>query len=300
MKIPIIFLGTGQAIPTSKRNHTAILLSYKDENILVDCGEGTQRQFRKLKINPCKLTRILITHWHGDHVLGLPGLLQTLALNNYSRILNIYVPKGTRQYMDLIFKLFVFQGKIKYKIEEVEGSFFENSDFILEAKSMQHNTPCLAYSFTEKEKIRIKKDKLEKLKIKGKIISELQKGNDIIFNGKKIKAKDLTYKQEARKITIILDTAVNENMLKLAENSDLLICESTFMENSENGKELAKEYKHLTASQAAQTAKKSKSKKLILTHLSQRYDNKEKIILKEARKIFKNSEIAEDLQKIEV
>ena len=80
MKTKITFLGTSQAIPTAKRNHTAVLLSYKDENILIDCGEGTQRQFRKAKLNPCKLTRILITHWHGDHVLGLPGLLQTLAL----------------------------------------------------------------------------------------------------------------------------------------------------------------------------------------------------------------------------
>ena len=300
MKIPITFLGTGQAIPTAKRNHTAILVSYHNETILVDCGEGTQRQFRKLELNPCKLTRILITHWHGDHILGLPGLLQTLALNGYNRVLNIYVPKGTKHYMDLIFRLFVFQGKIKYKIEEVEGKFFENSDFILEARSMKHNTPCNAYSFTEKEKIRIDKEKLKKYKIQGKIIGELQKGKDIEVNGKKIKAKDITYLQEGRKIAFILDTAINENCVKLAENSDLLICESTFMENSENGKKLAEEYLHLTAKQAAEIAKKAKVKKLILTHLSQRYENKEKLILAEARKVFKNTEIAEDLMRIEV
>ena len=90
----IIFLGTSEAVPTEKKNHTAVLLRYENENILVDCGEGTQRQFRIAKINPCKLTRILITHWHGDHVLGLPGLLQTLALNNYSKQLYIYGPKA--------------------------------------------------------------------------------------------------------------------------------------------------------------------------------------------------------------
>ena len=84
-KIKITFLGTGDAVPTKTRNHTAILLSYKAENILVDCGEGTQRQFKKAEINLCKLTRILISHWHGDHFLGLPGLLQTLAMLNYSR-----------------------------------------------------------------------------------------------------------------------------------------------------------------------------------------------------------------------
>lgn len=301
MKIPIYFLGTGQAIPTTKRNHTAILLSYANENILVDCGEGTQRQFRKAKINPCKLTRILITHWHGDHILGLPGLLQTLALNGYNRTLHIYMPKGTRHYMEQIFRMFIFEGKIKYEIHECqEGKILETKDFILEAEKMNHGTPCLAYSFIEKDKLRINKEKLSKLKIKGKIISQLQQGKGITWQGKKILAKSLTYFQKGKKISFIMDTGINENAVKLAENSDLLICESTFLENSENGKKLAKEYKHLTASQAATIAKKSKSEKLILTHLSQRYENKEKLILNEAKKIFKNVSIAEDLDKVEV
>jgi ribonuclease Z len=298
MKIPIVFLGTGQAIPTAKRNHTSILLTYKSENILVDCGEGTQRQFRKAKINPCKLTRILITHWHGDHVLGLPGLLQTLALNNYNRTLYIYVPKGTRHYMDLIFRLFVFDGKIRYEIHEVESSKFEETDdFYLEARSMQHRTPCVAYSFVEKEKLRVNKEKLGKLGIKGKIVSELAKGKDIEFQNKKIKARELTYSQPGRKITFILDTKINENCYKIAENSDLLICESTYTTKES---EQAEEYKHLTAAQAAEIAKKAKAKRLVLTHLSQRYENKEKLILDEAKKVFKNTEIAEDLARIEV
>jgi ribonuclease Z len=165
---------------------------------------------------------------------------------------------------------------------------------------MEHNTPCLAYSFTEKEKLRINKNKLKKLGIKGKLIGELAKGKDIVWNNKKIKSASLAYKQESRKIAIILDTKINENCYKLAKNSDLLICESTFMEDSENGKDLAKEYKHLTAKQSAEIAKKSKSKKLVLTHLSQRYENKEKLILAEARKVFKNTEIAYDLMKTEV
>jgi len=301
MKIPIVFLGTGQAIPTAKRNHTAILLTYKSENILIDCGEGTQRQFRKLKLNPCNLTKLLITHWHGDHILGIPGLLQTLALNGYNKTLEIYGPRGTLRFMNEILNMFIFQDKLKYKIKEVEsGKIFENSDFYIEAEKMIHGAPCLAYSFVEKEKIRINKEKLNKLKIKGKIIAELAKEKDIIWQGKKIIASKLTYKQPERKITFIFDTEINPNCYKIAKNSDLLICESTFLENSENGKDLAKRYHHLTASQAGQIAKKSCSKKLILTHLSQRYENKEKFILAEAKKIFKNTEIAEDLTKVEV
>lgn len=301
MKIPLIFLGTGQAIPTSRRNHSSILLQYKNENILIDCGEGTQRQFRKAHLNPCNITKLLITHWHGDHILGIPGLLQTLALNGYNRQLDIYGPKGTAFFMAKIMDMFVFKGSINYKIHEIDsGIFFENSDFKLEALPMIHGAPCLAYSFVEKEKIRINKEKLEKLKIKGKIISELAEGKDILWNDKKMKAKDLTYSQPEKKITFILDTSFNKNMEKLAENSDLLICESTFLANSENGSQLAQDYHHLTAKQAAETAKHSKVKKLILTHLSQRYELQTKQILEEAKKVFKNTEIAEDLMKIEV
>lgn len=294
MKIPIIFLGTGQAIPTAKRNHSSILIEYKDETILIDCGEGTQRQFRKANSNPCKITKILITHWHGDHILGIPGLLQTLALNGYNRTLEIYGPRGTSRFFNMIMNMFVFKGKINYKIQEIDrGLVFENSDFKIEASQMTHGTPCLAYSFIEKEKIRIDKAKLNKLKIKGKIISELARGKDIVWNNKKVKAKDLTYQQEERKITIIMDTGINNNAIELAKNSDLLISESTFLESD---KEKAEEYNHLTAKQAGEIAKKSKSRQLILTHISQRYELREKEVLAEAKKVFKNVSIAHDLE----
>jgi len=297
MKIPITFLGTSQAIPTEKRNHTAVLLKYRDETILIDCGEGTQRQFRKVHLNPCKITRILITHWHGDHVLGLPGLFQTLALSNYPKTLHIYGPRGTKRFINEIYKMFLFAGKLKIEVKEVNGKFFENNDFYLEATPLKHGAGVNGYSFIEKDKIRLDKNKLRKLKIKGKIISDLQKGEDIVWQGRKIKAKDITYLQKGKKITFLWDTVLFENCYKAAKNSDLLISESNFTEKEA---ELAREYKHLTAKQAAQIAKKSKVKKLILTHLSQRYENNENIILNEAKKVFKNTILAEDLMKVEV
>jgi ribonuclease Z len=298
MKIPLYFLGTGQAIPTARRNHTALLLKYKEENILIDCGEGTQRQFRKAKLNPCKITRMLITHNHGDHIFGIPGLLQTLTLNNYSKILRIYGPKGTKKFLGLMLKMFVRQGKIKLEIKEISfGRVFETPEFYVQAEPMRHGTPCLAYSFVEKDKIRIYKNKLKKLKLKGKIISKLSEGKDVLWKGKKIRASQLTYKQEGRKIAIVLDTAPNPNCYKIAKNSDLLVSEAVY---SESESELAKQYKHLTAGQAAKIAGKSKAKKLILTHLSQRYENKENRILEEAEKIFKNTKVAEDLDVVEI
>ena len=127
----ITFLGTSYAIPSAERNHTSVLLTHEGENILIDCGEGTQRQFRKAKLNPCKITRILITHWHGDHVLGLPGLLQTLSLSGYNKELSIYGPKGIKHFISQLVRTFPFQLNYKLKIEELHGKkiFFETNDF---------------------------------------------------------------------------------------------------------------------------------------------------------------------------
>ncbi len=302
MKIPIYFLGTGQAIPTAKRNHTALLMKYKDENILIDCGEGTQRQFRKMKLNPCKITKILITHWHGDHILGLPGLFQTLQLNNYPKTLQIYGPKGTKKFISLLYKLFVPIGKLKIEVKEVSsGKFLETPDFFIEAFPLQHGIPTLAYRFIEKEKIRLDKNKIKKLNLPNSPkLKQLQEGKNIKHKGRTIKASSVTYKQKGRIISFVFDTKFCDCCIRASKNSDLLIAESTFLENSESGKNLAKEYKHLTAKQAAIIAKKAKSKKLILTHVSQRYEGSEKEIIKEAKKIFKPVSLAEDLMKVEI
>lgn len=302
--IKIVFLGTSQAIPTEKRNHTSIFISYKSENILVDCGEGTQRQIRKAHINPCKITKLLITHWHGDHVLGIPGLLQTLASNNYSKELKVYGPIGTERYMKEILKIFVPTHKIKIKVREVKGRFYENNEFILEAARLYHTVPVNGYSFIEKDKVKIKKDKLEKILRKLNVnkkdyekISELKKSKNITLGNFKLKARELTYLEKGRKISFILDTYYCNNAIKLAKNSDLAIIESTYTKK-EN--ELAKKYKHLTASLAAKITKESRAKELILTHISQRYEFQNKALLKEARKIFPKTKIAEDFMKVEM
>lgn len=299
MKIPITFLGTGQAIPTAKRNHTAILLKYKAENILIDCGEGTQRQFRKAKLNPCKLTRMLITHWHGDHVLGIAGLLQTLLLNGYNKTLYIYGPKGTNYFMKQLIKLFVPYNKIPLVIKEIsKGQFLETSDFILEAQPMTHGIPCNAYAFTEKEKLRLDKSKIKKLDIEDKrLFSQLSKGKNIKVKGKTIKSSSVTYKQPERKVSIIFDTKLNPNCYKIAKGSEVLLTEAVYVNQD---KDLASLHEHLTAEQAGEIAKKAKVKSLYLVHLSQRYDGNEKVILNEVKKKFKNSVVADDLMQIEI
>src|SRR3989344_4835053 len=148
-KIKITFLGTGDAIPSARRNHSAIFLNYDSENILIDCGEGTQRQFRKAGLNPCKINRILITHWHGDHVLGIPGLLQTLALSGYNKTLYIYGPRHTKTYVSELLKVFNFNRTFKVEVQEVSGGFYDGKEFSLEAKNMQHGIPTNAYVFVK-------------------------------------------------------------------------------------------------------------------------------------------------------
>jgi ribonuclease Z len=295
--IKITFLGTSDAIPSAERNHTSILLEYKNEAILIDCGEGTQRQFRKARLNLNKITKILITHWHGDHVLGLAGLLQTLSFSGYNKNLNIYGPKGTKEFMRILMKTFAFQGKYKINVEEVQGKFFENDEFYLESAKMSHGIPCNAYTFVKKERLRIDKKKLEKTKLKGPILRKLKEGKDIVYNGKKYLAKNLTYGEIGKKVSFVFDTSFNKNIIPFVKDSDLLICESTFGMELEDK---ADEYRHLNVSHTANIAKKSKSKKLVLTHISQRYSKNPQKILDAAKKIFKNSVLVKDLDEIEV
>ena len=294
--VNITFLGTSDAIPSAERNTTSVLLTHGKENILVDCGEGTQRQMRKAKLNPCKITRILITHWHGDHILGIPGLLQTLALSGYNKTLFIYGPKGTTQFMKNLYKIFLFGERNKIKVEEVEGRFFETEDFYLEAKKMTHGVPCNAYTFVKKGKRKIDKIKLKKSKLpSGPLLKKLKDGKNITYKGKKYLAKNLTSREGDKKISFVFDTTVNKGIVPFVKNSDLLISESTFSSEFE---EKAKKHKHLTAKQAAEIAKKAKVKKLVLTHISQRYQKEPEKILKDAKKIFKNSVIVKDLDNV--
>lgn len=293
-EIKITFLGTSAAIPSANRNTSSILLDYNKEKILIDCGEGTQRQFRKAKINPMKVTRILISHWHGDHVLGLPGFIQTLALNEYKKTLCIYGPKGTKQFLKKMFETFVFVNKINIKIKEVgKGKFLDEGDFYLESSPMvHHKIPCNAYNFIKKGQIRIDKKKLKKSGLpSGKHLGNLKKGKDVRYKGKLYRVKNLTFMEEEKKISFVSDTKNNKNIVPFVKNSDFFVCESNF---DESLRDKAEKHYHMTAKQAAEAAKKSKSKKLVLTHISQRHEKNPKVIFKEAKKAFKNTFIAKD------
>jgi len=296
MAIKITFLGTGSMVPTKKRNHSAIFIRYDTEGILVDCGEGTQRQFTKARIPLSKITRIFISHWHGDHTLGIPGVLQSLSATAPNRSVTIYGPKGTKERMDMLRKVYESDISIDIKVEEVsEGVFFKGKNFLLEAVELSHSVPCLGLIFHEKNRRKVILSKARELGLSpGPLIGALSRGTSVKHKGKLIKPEDVTKVVDGKKIGIITDTIRCDNMDKIAKDSDLLISEASY---SSDLRRKAEEFNHMTSLDAAECAAKNNVKKLILTHFSARYKDV-KPLVDEAKKIFPNSEAAEDLMEV--
>ncbi|MBS3112613.1 ribonuclease Z [Candidatus Woesearchaeota archaeon] len=271
----LTFLGTSSMVPTKERNVSGIFLSYKSEGILFDCGEGTQRQMNITGIKRTKITKILVSHWHGDHIGGLIGLIQTLGNEDNLSVVEIYGPNGTKKYMSHLLKSCYFDVKIGLKIVELNPqsikTFFENEDFILECALLDHGIPCLGYSFIEKNKLKVNTEYLKKNNIlDGPHLRKLQEGKSIVYKGKKVNVKNATFVVEGKKVSCILDTALCTNAIKLAKDADILISEAVYTsELAEKGEK----YKHMTSKDAALLANKAGVKKLVLTHFSQRYKN---------------------------
>lgn len=294
----ITFLGTACMQPTKDRNHSSVLLSYKAEGILFDCGEGTQRQLKICGFKPTKVSKILISHWHGDHVFGIPGLLQTIASSDPQRIVDIYGPKGTKKYMEFMFKGFAEKSNENFKVYEIgKKRFYECEDYYLEAMELEHGLPCLGFSFVEKDRRKIEVNYVKKLGIpEGPLLGELQDGKNIKWKGKLVKAKDATFIVKGRKLSYIADTVPCKNAVKLADGADLLISESSYTSEHE---EKADEYKHLTAKQAGLIANQAGVKEMILTHFSQRYKNINEM-KEDVKTVFQDVRLAHDCMKVKL
>jgi ribonuclease Z len=291
----IIFLGTACMQPTKERNHPGVLLVRKGEGILFDCGEGIQRQLKVAGIKPTIISKILITHWHGDHVLGLPGLLQTISASGYSGNLEVYGPKGTKKRIALMKETFASKELIPFSVKEVsKGKICEEDEYALHTAEMKHGTPCIGFSLVEKNRRKVLISRANKLNIpEGPLLGKLQDGKTITHNGEKIKPDQVTTTIMGKKLTYITDTLPCSNITTLAKDSDILILESTYKSDLQ---EKAKEYYHLTAHDAATLANDANVKKLILTHFSGRYkDVKE--LEEDARDIFHNTQAAEDMMR---
>lgn len=295
----ITFLGTSSAVHSYERNHPSLAVKAFGEVMLFDCGEGTQRQLIYAKVSPMKISKIFITHYHGDHILGLPGLLQSMNFRGREKKLIIYGPKGLDKVIDAIYNL--GYSRIDFPIEFVEigAEIVEKTEeYVIKSQEVNHQIPSLAYSIEELKKPRFLRQKAIELGVPiGPDFGKLHNGEEVEINGKIIKPEQvLGPPRKGRKITYSGDTTPCAEMIELAQDSTVLIHESTYIKED---KDKAEEHFHSTSSDAACIAKKSNSKLLILTHFSTRYPDTEQL-LKEAREIFENTEIAEDFKKIEL
>ena len=289
-------------VPTKERNVAATYLEYKGEGILFDCGEGTQRQMNLCGINRNKVTRILISHWHADHALGIVGLLQTVSNQEQDgRTITVIGPKGTTQRIGHIQEAFSHDSGLNISIVDCDPKGVEvcldTPDFQILAARLEHSTPCIGFVFLEKDRRKINTEMLRKLGIPdGPHLRKLQEGKTMEYQGKKVSPEQATTVVQGKRIAYVTDTRFCQNAIALAENADLLICEATFADALQDK---ADEYKHLTGGQAAQIASQAGVKQLILTHFSQRYKNTQEIE-EDATRIFDKARCANDFERIEL
>ncbi|MBN2330450.1 MAG: ribonuclease Z [Candidatus Aenigmarchaeota archaeon] len=297
--IELVFLGTGSGIPTPSRNHAAIWMRHEGQYMLFDCGEGTQRQILKARLNFMRIDNIFITHWHADHWAGLIGLLLTMNLEERRRPLHVYGPEADRFVGDILdlgywgTKFKVMPEPVPYDGDDIT-SLLRTRDFEVSSIPVEHSVPAVAYSLQEHDRVNVdiqKANRLYGLK-QGPLVGKLKEHGKITLNGKVISLRDVCVTKKGSKIVYSGDTRKCDNMLKIAKKADILIHDTTFADEVED-------MMHTGAKEAARIAKNAGVKKLILTHFSRRYTDLSEIE-QEAKKIFSNSVIAKDFMKLSV
>ena len=309
----ITFLGTSSGVPSLTRNVSslALKLSQSSDVWLFDCGEGTQHQIIKSNIKSSQIKKIFITHMHGDHIYGLPGLLATLGLSGNSNGIEIYGPSELRNFITSTLNSSYCKLSFPLHFIEVEDYASQNK-FLYESEKVKVNCACLkhrlpayGYRVSEKDKPGIFDiKKAEYLKIPpGPIYAELQKGKKVdLEDGRSFNGKEFCgAPRKGESFVYCTDTVFSKSAVSLSKNADLLVHESTFSKEDEK---MAYEKLHSTTIMAAKTALLSNTKKLIITHISPRYNKRSSItpsdLLKEAQKIFPNTYLAKDFLTAEI
>lgn len=293
-------------MPAKVRNVTSIALKLLEERgavWLFDAGEATQHQILHTSIKPRRIEKIFITHLHGDHIYGLPGLLSSRSFQGGDTEVTVYGPKGIKEFIHV--SLSLSQTYLKYPltvIEISEGIIFEDDQFSVEARMLVHGIPSYGYRIVEKDRPgTLLADKLIEAGVQpGPIFRKIKNGEAITLeDGRIIEPHQfLGPEQKGRIVTILGDTRFCENAIVLAKNADLLIHEATFAKGEE---QLASDYFHSTTHQAAEIAREAGCKELCLTHISSRYDrNAWKELVDEAKEIFPNTDISEDFKEINI
>ncbi len=292
----LTILGCSSQQPTRRRNHGAYLLRWNNEGLLFDPGEGTQRQFIHAEIAPTTVNRIFISHFHGDHSIGLGSMLMRLNLDKVTHPIHCYYPASGKVYFDRLRYGTIYRENIKVIEHPIdsEGVVYKDEAFTIEAAFLDHGVPNLGYRITEPDLIRYDKGALKKLGIKGLAMKTLiEEGSVQLSDSRRVAVEEVSYVQKGDSFAIVLDTRPCKAALKLAREASLFLCESTYLESE---KDLAIKHKHLTAKEAAEIARSAGVQTLILTHFSARYIDLEPFE-EEARTIFLHTYAADDLKR---
>ncbi len=284
--IRLVILGSSASVPSVERALSCVALRHEGDVYLFDCGEGAQRQMMRYKVSYAKVKAIFITHLHADHVLGIPGLVHTLRMIGRKEPLLVFGPRGTCEYIRGV--------ALDHELvdaRDVEENFcFKGDEFSVRAFPVEHGLDAYGYVFEEEEKRNFDKKKAEGLGIKGRMFGELQEKGEIKIGRKRILLGEVTIPKKGRKIVYTGDTMPCKNVELASKGADVLIHDATF---GDEMKEEARLKLHSTSVDAASIAKKAGAKKLILTHISNRY-KEARALEEQARKVFKNSEVARD------
>ena len=287
-----IALGTASQVPTRERNHNGYFLRWDAEGFLFDPGEGTQRQMIFADVTASQITKIFITHFHGDHCLGLAGVLQRLSLDRVPHTVRIFYPASGEKYLDNLANSSIYYNVAR--IEKVpvseEGVIFRGTDYVIESYKLEHSAESWGYRIREDDSVTLLPERLEALGIRGRDAGKLKAEGTLEIDGKTVSVKECSTEKRGQSFAFVMDTRLCVNAFRLAKDVDLLVCESTYL-NAET--EEAISHGHLTAQQAAQIAKDSNAGLLVLTHFSQRYQNIQDF-LTEAKEIHQNSIAVKD------
>lgn len=299
-QLEVTFLGTTACIPTRARNHPAIYIRYQSENehcLLFDCGEGTQKQIFIAGLNFMRINNIFITHWHADHYAGLLGLLETMSLEERRKPLCIYGPEA-QKFMELLQEIGystkrfrVIPKDVSYEGSELE-KVFDADEYEILSVPVKHGIPAVAYAFKEKDRIKIDKAKAKELGLpkQGQIYKKIKEKGNVVFKGKKIKLEDISFVEHGKKVVYSGDTMPCSNMIKLAQDADLLIHDSTYFEEMNR--------RHATFEDVVRIARKAHAKRVILTHISRRYHDLKQLKEEVGKQKDMDIRIAKDFMRI--
>lgn len=291
----LTILGSSSQQPTRYRNHGGYLLRWNDEGLLFDPGEGTQRQFIFANIAPPTVTRIFISHFHGDHCLGLGSMLMRLNLDRVSHPIHCYYPASGKRYFDRLRYGTIYRETISVVEHPVEKpGLVEEGDFRIEAFFLEHGVDNIGWRITEPDRRKFDSEKLAHLKIRGPRVGELMREGRIEVDGRVVELDEVSWVRPGDTFASVIDTRLCDQAIEAARGAKLLLCESTYCDEHQK---LAHAHFHLTASEAATIAKRAGVEQLVLTHFSARYLDLLPM-LREAQAIFPNTILAEDLKVI--